>query len=562
MANPKINISSLDFDGIKTSLKGYLSTRSDLNGYDFEGSGINLLLDILAYNTLYYGFYSNMIANETFLDTAQIENNIVSLVKPLGYLVSGKSSSKTQVTLTSAAATGTLIPYSSYFIGTSTSGTAYRFYPVADENISLQNGEQTQITLYEGKSVVNDLQVTVDIAEQKAFLGTIDVDLDTVRVKVITDGVETVWTKFNNIAPAETTDSTVYFIDRTSSGFYLVFGRRTLNDYQAYFGKDIGQNDIVKVSYIVPSGSKANNIASFTNATINVISSTRSDGGKDSVDLDLVKFFAPKLFAANDRAVTKDDYYGLLLNSNLLPENITTKEQLNVWGGEEASPPSYGRVFVSFADTTLTATNHRVKRCLAFVKNKSVVSVLPEYVQPQVMNVNLNITAYGSNSSQRAGIKSLLESTFNSPKIFNKSVTRSEIKSLITDQYPTIQRVDISSANMQLVVVGSGSEKIINFRNEIDTTEASITSTNFSYGGKTDASLYNKTGSTDLITKNYLFGLGTIGEINYTSGIISVNSGVISQNTQITVTAKPKYPDNIVINNEFLVNLTVTVSGG
>lgn len=569
MANPKINIASLDFDSIKTSLKTYLSNLKNSDGsfkfagYDFEGSGMNILLDVLAYNTLYYSFYSNMIANETYLDTAKLENNIVSLVKPLGYLVSGRKAAKTEMTVKSVSATDTLTAYTDYFSATSSSGAVYRFYPI--ENYSLTSGADSDIILYEGSSVANNIPVTVDVAEQKVFLGTTNIDLDTVTVKV--NG--TIWTKYNNFQSDPGPDSEVYFLDRTSSGFYIIFGKKTLNDYQASFGKEIQENDVVTVSYLVPSGADANGISSVTNSKVTASSISITNSGADSVDLDLVKFFAPKMFAANDRAVTKDDYYGLLFASNLLPSTITEQDQVNVWGGEEADPPAFGRVFVSYADTTLTANTASVKKSIAFLKNKCVVTILPEYVQPQVVNVALEIVATGARTNELAGIKTLVENNYNETYTFNNDVTLTDIKTLITQNYASVRRVDVDTAKMSLLVLGSGTEKALYFKNELETSTSTgsvVTSDTFQYNSTTISlgdSAVNETEGFLYALDSFnriIVPLGTLGTVNYTTGEITIDSGVLPVGTNINVYVVPKFVDNITIKNEFLVNVTATIT--
>jgi hypothetical protein len=571
MANPKINISSLDFDSIKTSLKTYLSGLKNADGtltfegYDFDGAGINVLLDILSYNTLYYSFYSNMIGNETFLDTAQIENNIVSLVKPLGYLVTGKSASKTEMTVKSVSATDTLTAYTDFFTALSTSGSSYKFYPI--QNYSLSSGATTDIILYEGRTVANNLQIVVDITDQKGFLGNTNIDLNTLTVKV--NG--TTWTQYSAFQADPGPDSEVYFLDRTSAGFYVIFGKKTLNDYQATFGKQITENDVVTVSYMVPSGIIANNITSVKNSKVTISATSKTAGGTDGVDLDLVKFFAPKMFAANDRAVTKDDYYGLLFSSNILPPTITQSEQVNVWGGEEADPPAFGRVFVSYADTTLTTNTASVKKSIAFLKNKSVVTVLPEYVQPQTITAQISLIATGASTAETAGIKSLIENNYNSTLIFNNSVILTDIKNLITDNYSSVRRVDMSSASLVLSVKGSGSDKALYFKNQLNdpsTAGAVITSTSFDYKGIAITLVDQKINNTEgyLLARNTSTGsiinsFGNLGSVNYSIGTVAINADVLPVATTISVTAKPKYIDSITIKNEFLVNVSATVTG-
>lgn len=565
MENPKINISSLDFNSIKTSLKDYLSSLPNFVGYDFEGAGVNTLLDVLSYNTLYYAFYSNMIANETFLDSAQLENNIVSLVKPLGYLVTGKSCAKSEITAKSVATTDTLTAYTDYFSGSSSAGTVYSFYTI--EDIALTSGATKSFIVYEASSVAKDLSVTVDITEQKAFLGNSNIDLNTLTVKV--NGVT--WTKFNNYQTDQGPDGLIYFLDRTSNGFYIIFGKKTLNDYQTTYGKNIQENDTVTVSYLVPTGTKANSISNVTNSKTTIVSSSTTAGGTDSVDLDLVKFFAPKLFAANNRAVTKDDFYGLLFSSNILPPSITNETQVNVWGGEDADPPSYGRVFISYADPSLTINTPSVKNSIAFLKNKSVVTVLPEYVQPQEITANISVSATGANSAEIAGIKNLVESYYNDIYKFNNSVYLVDVKTLILDKYAAVRSVNVTSASLGIAVSGSGSDRTIFFRNELLTPSATVggvvTSTTFTYGGTTiklaDKKITNTSGSLVAVNTSDVeqTSLGVLGTVNYSTGGVYIKSGVLSSGTNITLTATLKYFDSVVFKNEMLGSVNATISG-
>lgn len=565
MPNPPINISSLDFDSIKTSLKQYLSAVKNtdgtlaFSGYDFEGSGMDTLLGILAYNTLYYSFYSNMIANETYLDTAQLENNIVSLVKPLGYLVGGKSCSTSEITAKSVASTYTLTAYTGYLSGSSSSGTVYRYYPVQDVNLT--SGASTTFTVYEAKTVVNGLQVSVDTTEQKAFLGTTDIDLNTLTVKV--NG--TTWTKYNNYEVIPSSTSQVYFIDRTSNGFYLLFGKKTLNDVQSTFGKTIEANDVVTVSYLIPTGTSANNISSLTNGSLTVSSAKTTAGGTNAPDLDLVKFFAPKLFAANDRAVTKQDFYGLLLSGNVLPSDISSLDKLNIWGGEEANPPSFGRVFVSFANTSLNTTSPEVKRSISYLKNKCVVSILPEYIQAQSFKVQLNVSIFGSAASITvAAVKAFLENAYNTG-YFNNSVIYADVKSKIISAY-SVSNVSVTDASLSLDVSGTGS-KTVYYKNEIriPTSTNTVSSTSFTYKGNTVTIVNIPNDSTQsLVVKNVSTGAtgDAVGTVDYTNGIIKINSNVIPSASTVTITVNLQYPDNIFVNNEYITTLTATVSKG
>ena len=189
-----INISSLDFNEIKNSLVNYLnSDQTEFKSYPFSGTALSTLIDVLAYNTLYYGFYSNMIANESFLDTAQLQSNITALLKPLGYIVNGMNSSKLVI---SAKGTERLIAYSSSFSANS-GVNSYSFYPIKDYQLSAT--EAIEITLYEAASIktISNINTPTLVAEQKYFINDPDIDINTIQIKV--NG--TVWERYLPTTP-------------------------------------------------------------------------------------------------------------------------------------------------------------------------------------------------------------------------------------------------------------------------------------------------------------------------------------------------------------------------
>lgn len=559
MSTPQINISSLDFQSIKTSLKSYLQTKPEFSGYDFNGSALNALLDVFAYNTLYYSYYSNMIANESYLDTAQLERNIVSLVKPLGYLVPSKTSSKVEIVATTKPGVSTFLfkPYDDFFSGISPNNNVYKFYALEDINLSA--GNNTNTTLYEASSVVNNLPVAVDTTNQKAFLANANIDISTLTVKVNGE----IWTRYNTYQPASDPDGKVYFIDRLSNGFYLIFGKRTINDYQTSLGKNIESTDTVTVSYLIPSGTSSNGVVSLSNSNVTIVSSSRSDSGADGPDLDLVKFFAPKLLASNDRAVTRDDYYGLLLGSGLLPAGIDKKEKINVWGGEDADPASYGRVFLSYADTNLTATNSTVKKNIQYLKSKSVVTIVPEYIRSQTVSVNLIFNIRGILSNQLSGVQTTLNSIYNNNLIFNNNINSTSIRDVLFDTYPDITSFDILSASIVLDVYGSGASKFLYFKNRIKaptigTIGRIISSELFNYKG-INISLSDYRVSTEIgeiVAVNSaglrITSIPKLGTVDYAKGIVYINSDVIPESTTIKISAVVENSNNVIMKDEYI----------
>jgi len=565
---PQINISSLDFTGIKNSFKEYLKTIPEFSDYSYdEGSAINLLLDVFAYNTLYYAYYANMIANESFLETARIENNFASLLKPLGILLPSKTCSAGEITGTSTLGTTTTFDsYSDYLVGTNSNGLTYRFYTI--EDIDLDSTTQT-FKVYEAKIIANDILVSVNLNDQKVFIADKDVDINTIRIKVNNE----IWSLYDDTLVG--TDAKVFFIDRTSSGFYVLFGKKTLNDLANSYGKNIEAGDVVKLSYLVPTGAVANGVSSYGSSNIVAISSVAtSSGGKDSPDLNLYRYSAPRFFAANDRAVTKDDFYGLLLNSNFLPIDITTKEQINVWGGEEATPQSFGRVFISFANDTLTAQNSSVKNSISYLKNKSIVTILPEYSQAQIITANIDLAIVGV-SSYATAIKNIVNAYYNTTLIFNNNIFIGDIQAAILEQY-SVTGINVNSISLTLEAYGSVTDRNLYFKNEFANAASGsnysvVKSDTITYNGSTvflgdtptvfDVSGNSVEGSLYLYdTTNTQTG-NAVGKVNYKNGIVTVYGGILPTTTKTKITAKPKYLDSLLFNNEFLLKVNTTVNG-
>jgi hypothetical protein len=557
MANPKINISSLDFDGIKASLKSYLSTKTEFAGYDFNGSAMNLLLDVLAYNTLFYGYYTNMIANETFLDTAQIESNVIKLTNMLGGLVPNKTSATSTVSVSGSA---TIYGYKTYLTGTDISGSPYKFYTIQDVVVS---GNST-FTVYEALTVANKLPITVDITKQTSFLGT---NIDSRTVSVTVNGER--WSKYDGSTTPNST-SKVFYVERNSDGFYVVFGKKNSADYASSYGKQIGQNDTVTVSYLVPTGSAANNISSITSSVVTVTSSTVTSGGSNSPDLDSVKFSAPKIFAGSERAVTEDDYYSLLLSSGLLPASVTTREQLNVWGGDSATPPAYGRIFVSFSDTGITAASTNAINAISLLKAKSIIGTLPEYVQSQPISAYINLGIVKSTSASVSGITGIIQNYYNSTSKFNNNIRVADMKTVADANYSNIKSININSLYFVLGLSGSDGQKLINFKNELlpGSTLAygnTLKTTGLTYNSQTiyladSPTLFDNSGNA---TQGVLVGvtadfslynsLNNLGYISYTDGYAVIKENVLSKGASVNVTGYPRYPDSTTIKDEFVL---------
>ena len=414
------NVTELDFDQIKTNLKVFLSSQEKFNDYDFDGAGMNVLLDVLSYNTQYNALLAHMTMNEAFLDSAQIRSNAVSHAKNLGYTPRSRSAAaaKLNVTVTgdSESPATISIPKGYNFTGQIGSST-YTFVTNAafNANKSQFNNQYVfnQIQAYEGKLV--NLTYRVDNKEefQKFRIADPNIDTSTMVVRVrdsLTSSDYVSYTHYDNILNVNN-ESKIYYLQENGN-----------NQYEFYFGDGVlgyqpSTGQVVELTYISTNGIEGNGAKTFTaNSSIGGFTSilvVNSDGfektltGAEKETIDSIKFNAPKLFAAQDRAVTSQDYRSILL------ANFDYIEDISVWGGETAVPPVYGKVYISIKPNDAELLTDSTKSSIArFLKDKNVGSVTAEVVDPDYTYLNIEaFFKYDSHNTSRT--KTQLESAVN-----------------------------------------------------------------------------------------------------------------------------------------------------
>ena len=367
---PYIKLGELEFGKLRTNLRDYLSGSGVFTDYDFAGSAMSTLLDLLAYNSTLYGYYANMIANESFLDTAQREESIYSLVKPLSYLPTSKRGARAEVVMNG---TGTVQP-GDLVVGGGLKWTPVRSYAVSGDTV---------VELYQGQqidTVIDTYDATIQ--HQKFEIPSSDVDTNTLRVFVDngngqTDEYLNISNLSGNIAGV-TGESKVYFLTTSTSGNYAVyFG-------DDFVGKTPNDQAVIRFRYFETTGSEGNNIASFTSSIsgINVVTTiVPGVGGTDRETIESVRTNAPLYYQAQDRFVTAQDYLVGLRQS-------TAGVLANVWGGEENDPPNYGRVYVSaIGSDGALLTGGQKQNILSVMKSKGVVTILPTFVDPTPIDI-------------------------------------------------------------------------------------------------------------------------------------------------------------------------------
>ena len=406
MASNKLTVSDFDFDDIKANLKSFLQDQSEFQDYDFEGSGFAVLLDLLAYNTHYLGFNANMLANEMYLDSADIRKNIVSLAKMLGYTPTSPKSPTATIdilmnNIPTTVATITMAKGTAFT--TTVDGESYQFVTNATHTLAPTSGvyKFSSIPIYEGTLVTFKYTVDSTDVDQRFIVPSVNADTSTLKVSVqnsASDTTTSVYTLASGVTSLSST-SKVYFAQEMEDGkFEVYFGDGVL-------GAKLTDGNIVILEYIVSNKDEANgastftlsgNIGGFTDATPTTVSSAQ--GGSNAQAKESIRFNAPLQYSAQDRAVTTADYETIV--QSLYPN----AQSVSAWGGEDDETPVYGVVKIAIkAASGSTLTNTTKTDLVRQLKKYNVASVRPEIVDPETTSIiitsNVKFDESGANKT-------------------------------------------------------------------------------------------------------------------------------------------------------------------
>lgn len=394
--NKKIQTAELDFDNIKQNLKTFLEGQTEFQDYDFEGSALSILLDILAYNTHYNALYTNMAVNESFLDSASKRSSVVSLAKHLGYIPGSAKSAVATVDVivsstTSSPATLTL-PKNSLFT-TTIDGQQYNFYTL--EDIQTLLGADGNYT-FSGVRITEGTPLTIRYiasAGERYIIPNLDTDVSTIQVTVQennTSSVVEVFTRNENLLELNST-SPVYFLKEIEGELYeLEFGNGIV-------GKALEVGNIVNISYFVTNKDAVNGARTFLysgssllGGIVSTVTTIPATGGVDKEGIDTIRYNAPRAYQAQNRGVTVNDYKSIILTS------YDEAESINVWGGEDNIPPVYGKVFISIKPKSSNTLTQSQKEFIVtnILKPRNVVTITPEIVDPEYIDLQVNTTVY------------------------------------------------------------------------------------------------------------------------------------------------------------------------
>lgn len=396
MANKKINVTELDFDKIKENLKTFLQGQTEFQDYDFEGSGLSILLDVLAYNTHYNALYNNLTINEMFLDSASKRNSVVSLAKMLGYVPRSAKCSEAALRITVnngivGPSSLTLPAYSTF--NTIVDGTSYTFHTTESYTITGSGTSYTfdNVKIFEGTPLSFKYNVT---SGARYVIPNADVDLTTLRVKVQESSTSSVYETYISSSSITTADkdTKVYFVKEIDDGLYeITFG-------DGIIGRQLSNGNVIHIDYFTSSLDAPNGARVFTytgptllsNSTVNITCLSIAQSGSSAEDIESIRFNAPRTYAAQNRAVTPEDYKAIIYSA--MPE----AKAVSVWGGEDNNPPVYGKIFVCIKPRDASKLTQLQKANLnsTILANKNVVSVIPEIVDPEFINISLDVKVY------------------------------------------------------------------------------------------------------------------------------------------------------------------------
>ena len=592
MANSALSVANIDFTDIKNDLKLYLTSQDRLKDFDFSGSNMNVMLDILSYNTYMQNFYLNMVAAEGFIDSAQLRDSVVSHAKTLNYLPGSYSSAKAQIDFeilpANTPASITVPKYTSFT--TQVDSNTYTFntdqritIPVdSDGRYIIQN-----LDLYEGEIVYEYYTINTSNTAQRFVLSNKEVDTSSIDVKVLTSSSDTTNAAFTHSLSTIGLDgsSNVYFIVPAENEKYEiqfgdgVVGRKPIN------------GNVVEVVYRKSSGQLPNGANSFTIGTndipyndtsITVVSNAKGGGKGETIEQ--IKINAPRSISIQDRTVTVGDYKTLLL------QNFNDIETLHVYGGEEQTPPEFGKVIVSVDLKNADGIpDSRKKDIEDFLRLRSPLATVPKVVDPEFLFLNIKTDVrYDPNLTSKTDldIKSLVIdkiSSFANTNInrFDSTLRKSQLVRNIDDSDSSILNNDTTLLLQKVIAptLNAANSFVLDFNNEIlqeipqaDSTfvdgSAPVTSTQFTFKTLTQCSLRdNGTGTLQVVKQSngaVQVVEPNIGSVDYKNGTVKVNALNVSSYTGagITVSANPmsstlKSNKNIILsyNNTPTINI-------
>jgi len=593
----RLEVTDLDFDSIKNNLKVFLKQQDQLTDYDFEGSTMATLIDLLSYNTHYNAVYANVLANEMFLDSADLRNSIVSHAKHVGYTPRSATSAVAFLNVTVNNATGSTLTAARGTTFTTTVNEVTYNYVVKDATtITPTDGVYTfsNLPIYEGTLVTNKFTVDTSNADQRFLIRNNLADTNTLKVTVqnsSTDTTSSTYTLSTDLADITSTSKVYYLEGAEDQQYEIKFGDGIL-------GAELSTGNIVSLSYVVTNAEESNgaslfslsgNIGGFSDVAIST--TTNSANGAQPETPDSIRFNAPRQYAAQNRAVTPNDY------KSRVKSIYANAKSVSVWGGEDNDTPFYGRVYISIkpiAGATLTET--KKTDIINQLKEFNVASITPIIEDPETTSVQLNVNVkYDAKSTTQTAdsINALVTSAITN---FNTNNLQ-EFDSIFRHSkfIETVNKVDNSilsnittvKLHKSFTAVTTGSTSYtVNYNNALYNPHSGhnasaggvLTSSGFKISGDATNEYFLDEDGEGNVRLYYLVGTtrtysnSSQGTINYSTGVITINSLNITSvsnvdgatSTAVRLTVIPSSVDVIPVRNQVLeideTNTTVSVS--
>jgi len=579
-----INITDLDFEDVSTSLKEYLKGQDTLKDYNFEGSNLSILTDLLAYAAHTSAFNANMVASEMFLDTAQIRKNVVSRAKELGYTPSSRTAAKATFDLTVTSPTIGGVTPSNLTIGrgheftTVYDGTSYTFISLDNKTITPTERafKFIELDVYQGRLTTDIYMFDGQVSNQRFPMLNSNIDTSTISINITSNNVVTAWTRAGDLTGI-TSSSNVWYLQENDEGLFEV-----------YFGDGVigagpKDGDRVTISYLVTDTDHANRASVFSmatsingNSSVTFTNTISASGGKDIETTDQIKFSASKFYTSQNRLVTVADYKAKL--QDLYPG----ADSIAVWGGEDASPIQYGKVFVSikpsqYSNNLTTAEKSSLKTSLS---DLSVLTVRPEVIDSEILQILIS-TSFKYDPTKTSQTNSALETLVKAAilsydknnlagfdTLFRHSQLTSSIDNAEQSLLSNITTIKLRK-NHSAVVDGTKSTIKLDFGNKLYNPHTDhnkvgggvVTSTGFFVSGDTKNYFFDDDGSGN-IRKYYadeatrVYADNTAGTVDYGTGVISINtltySSTSNTDDSIDFTIIPNSNDVISVRNQLL----------
>ena len=595
MASNKLTVSDLDFDSIKTNLKTFLQSQSEFQDYNFEGSGFAILLDLLAYNTHYLGFNANMLANEMYLDSADIRKNIVSLAKMLGYTPTSAKSPTASLNILINNASGASVTMSKGTIFTSSiSGNSYQFVTNQIHTLTPLNGvyQFSNIPVYEGTLTTFKYTVNTSDPDQRFIIPSANADTTTLKVQVQNSSGDTTTSTYSLATSITSLDSTsrVYFLQEVEDGkFEIYFG-------DGVIGKSLSDGNIVIMEYIVTNKTESNGASNFalsgsieTFSDVSITAASVAQGGAEPQTKESIRYNAPLQYSSQDRAVTTGDYETKVL------ELYPNAQSVSAWGGEDDETPVYGVVKIAIkAASGSTLTDATKKSIVSQLRKYNVASVRPVIVDPETTSIILtsNIkydekaTTKNTNTLKSEITTAISNYNTNTLQKFDGVFRHSKVTGLIDDVNNSILS-NVTSLLIRKIItptISSSTRYDIYFRNGIynphpdhkSGTGGVVTTSGFKVPSDEKIYFLDDDGSGN-IRRYYFVGSvrtyvnTTQGTVNYNTGQITINSLTVASvenirgasSTIIEVTVEPASYDIVPVRDQIIeidtANSTITV---